>query len=83
MADKLKYYVHCEFQDQLNNLLTEVKDLAKSSGYNPPGGHGKSALTPEFMAILAAAMAGAASKCGVWCKNVNQNGAANKSNILP
>jgi hypothetical protein len=133
MSEEVKYYVHCQFQDNLNKLLTQVKDLFEKSGYHPPeaqsepvntadlkaafsetlaatalefqdqinkllaqvknlwetpGGHhpeeyDRLANTAAAMNAFSAVLAATAAEPGLWCKNVNQNGAANKSNIQP
>ncbi len=78
-----KYYAPYELLEELNKLVTQVKDLFDKSGYCPEE-HSKLPLSAELMAAYSAALAAAAaSKSGVWCKNVNQNGVANISNIYP
>ena len=81
MPKNLNYYEQYEFLKDFKKLVTQVNDLFETSGYCPPEEHSKPALTAELMAAFSAALAATASKSGVWCKNVNQNGVANNSNI--
>ncbi|WP_104372262.1 hypothetical protein [Desulfocucumis palustris] len=78
MAEDLK---NSDFLEELTKLVIQINDLFNTSGCGPQEIPDKPALTAGLMAAFSAALAATASKSGVWCKNINQNGVANNSFI--
>jgi hypothetical protein len=83
MPKNLKCHEQYEFPEKLEKFASQIKELFDTPGYCPPEEHSKPALSAKLMAAFSAAIAATASKSGVWCQNVNQNGVANNSNIYP